>query len=382
VSSSPPPPVATEPSDDQDAHELQHAPPARGNPTVLLVTAVLLIVTAVASWAIFDWMRETDANRGIVVGAALLVGVGGVFAIFLLLDRLTDGLPLRYQESVRPWVFVGPALLLLAIFLLYPAINTIMLSFQDADGANWIGLDNYINIVNDPALLRSVRNTVAWMIVVPSAGVLIGLVFAVLADRLQRGESLAKSMIFLPMAISFVGASVLWGFIYDWRPTGNQTGLLNGIMVAIGREPTAWLAVTPWNNLFLMIIMIWMQTGFAMVILSAAIKGVPEDIIEAARIDGATELQVFYRITVPSIMSAIVVVTTTMVINVLKVFDIVWVMTGGRDGTEVIAERMIRWAFSFRNAGQGAAIAVMLFVLVLPVMVWNIKRFRAEEEIR
>jgi alpha-glucoside transport system permease protein len=382
VSSSPPPPVATEPSDDQDAHQLQDAPPARGNPTVLLVTAVLLIVTAVASWAIFDWMRETDANRGVVVGAALLVGVGGVFAIFLLLDRLTDGLPLRYQESVRPWVFVGPALLLLAIFLLYPAINTIMLSFQDADGANWIGLDNYINIVNDPALLRSVRNTVAWMIVVPSAGVLIGLVFAVLADRLQRGESLAKSMIFLPMAISFVGASVLWGFIYDWRPTGNQTGLLNGIMVAIGREPTAWLAVTPWNNLFLMIIMIWMQTGFAMVILSAAIKGVPEDIIEAARIDGATELQVFYRITVPSIMSAIVVVTTTMVINVLKVFDIVWVMTGGRDGTEVIAERMIRWAFSFRNAGQGAAIAVMLFVLVLPVMVWNIKRFRAEEEIR
>jgi alpha-glucoside transport system permease protein len=382
VSSSPPPPVATEPSEDEDAHHLQTAPPARGNPTVLLVSAVLLLVTAVASWAIFDWMRETDANRGIVVGAALLVGVGGVFAIFLLLDRLTDGLPLRYQETVRPWVFVGPALLLLAIFLLYPAINTIMLSFQDADGANWIGFDNYINIINDPALLRSVRNTVAWMIVVPAAGVLIGLVFAVLADRLHRGESLAKSMIFLPMAISFVGASVLWGFIYDWRPTGNQTGLLNGIMVGLGREPTAWLAVTPWNNLFLMIIMIWMQTGFAMVILSAAIKGVPEDIIEAARIDGATELQVFYRITVPSIMSAIVVVTTTMVINVLKVFDIVWVMTGGRDGTEVIAERMIRWAFSFRNAGQGAAIAVMLFVLVLPVMVWNIQRFRAEEEIR
>jgi alpha-glucoside transport system permease protein len=380
VTSSPPTPVPTE--TEEGPHLDQEHPPGRGNPTLLLITAGLLIATAVGSWIVFDWMRETEANRGIVVAAALLVGVGGVFALFLLLDRLTDGLPLRYQETVRPWVFVGPALLLLSIFLLYPAINTIMLSFQDADGANWLGFDNYVNIVNDPALLRSVRNTVAWMIVVPAGGVLIGLVFAVLADRLNRGESLAKSMIFLPMAISFVGASVVWAFIYDFRAFGNQTGLLNGIMVGLGQDPVAWMAVTPWNNLFLMIIMVWMQTGFAMVILSAAIKGVPEDIIEAARIDGATELQVFRRITVPSIMSAIVVVTTTMIINVLKVFDIVWVMTGGRDGTEVIAERMIRWAFSFRNAGQGAAIAVMLFVLVLPVLIWNIKRFRAEEEIR
>jgi alpha-glucoside transport system permease protein len=381
VTTSPPPP--TLPTETEgDPHLDPGRPSGRGNPVVILVTAALLLVTAVVSWMIFDWMRETEASRAVVVGAALLVGVGGVFALFVLMDRLTDGLPLRYQETVRPWVFVGPALLLLGIFLLYPAVNTIMLSFQDADGANWIGLDNYVNIVNDPALLRSVRNTVAWMIVVPVGGVVIGLVFAVLADRLRRGEAFAKSLIFLPMAISFVGASVVWAFIYDFRAFGNQTGLLNGVMVGLGRDPVAWLAITPWNNLFLMIIMIWMQTGFAMVILSAAIKGVPEDIIEAARIDGATELQVFRRITVPSIMSAIVVVTTTMVINVLKVFDIVWVMTGGRDGTEVIAERMIRWAFSFRDAGQGAAIAVMLFVLVLPVMVWNIQRFRAEEEIR
>jgi alpha-glucoside transport system permease protein len=386
VTSSPPPPAPTGTEDDvgtAGAEHVQDRPPGgRANPRLLLLTAGLIVVTVVVALAIFDWMRETDANRGIVVGAALLIGVGGVFALFVLLDRLTDGLPLRYQETVRPWMFVGPALVLLGIFLLYPAINTIMLSFQDADGANWIGADNYVNIVNDPALLRSVRNTIVWMIVVPLGCVAIGLVFAVLADRLQRGESLAKSLIFLPMAISFVGASVVWAFIYDFRAFGNQTGLLNGIMVGLGREPTAWMAITPWNNLFLMIIMIWMQTGFAMVILSAAIKGVPEDILEAARIDGATEFQVFRRITVPSIMSAIVVVTTTLVINVLKVFDIVWVMTGGRDGTEVIAERMIRWAFSFRNAGQGAAIAVMLFVLVLPVMVWNIKRFRAEEEIR
>jgi alpha-glucoside transport system permease protein len=381
VSSSPPPPVATEGPDTQAPLD-QDRPPGGGNPQRLLLITGAILVTLVAAWLIFDWMRLTEANRAIVVAVALGLGVGGVLLLFLLLDRLTDGLPLRYQETVRPWMYVGPALLLLGVFLLYPAINTILLSFQDQTGTSWIGFDNYVNIVQDPALLRSVRNTVFWMIVVPAGAVLIGLVFAVLADKLQRGESLAKSLIFLPMAISFVGASVVWAFIYDYRAFGNQTGLLNGIMVALGREPTAWMAVTPWNNLFLMIIMIWMQTGFAMVILSAAIKGVPEDILEAARIDGASEFQVFRRITVPSIMSAIVVVTTTLIINVLKVFDIVWVMTGGRDGTEVIAERMIRWAFSFRNAGQGAAIAVMLFILVLPVMVWNIKRFRAEEEIR
>jgi alpha-glucoside transport system permease protein len=385
VTSSPPPPIPTETEEDPvraGPEAMQDRPPGGANPMLLLLSVALIVVTVVVAIFIFDWMRETDANRGVVVAAALVIGVGGVFALFLLLDKLTDGLPLRYQETVRPWMFVGPALVLLGIFLLYPAINTILLSFQDADGQNWIGFDNYANIVSDPALLRSVRNTLVWMVVVPLACVGIGLVFAVLADRLRRGEAFAKSLIFLPMAISFVGASVVWAFIYDYRAFGNQTGLLNGIMTGLGRDPVAWMAVTPWNNLFLMIIMIWMQTGFAMVILSAAIKGVPEDILEAARIDGATELQVFRRITVPSIMSAIVVVTTTLVINVLKVFDIVWVMTGGRDGTEVIAERMIRWAFSFRNAGQGAAIAVMLFVLVLPVMVWNIKRFRAEEEIR
>jgi alpha-glucoside transport system permease protein len=379
VTTSPAPPQAPEQGEPVLGPE-EHR--TGGNPGLLLVSVALIAVTLVVSWFVFEWMRVTDANRAIVVGAALLIGVGGVFALFLLLDKLTDGLPLRYQETVRPWMFVGPALVLLGIFLLYPAINTIFLSLQDANSQNWVGFDNYANILSDPGLRRSVINTMVWMVVVPTFAVSIGLVFAVLADRLQRGESLAKSLIFLPMAISFVGASVVWAFIYDYRAFGNQTGLLNGIMVALGRDPVAWMAQYPWNNLFLMIIMVWMQTGFAMVILSAAIKGVPEDIIEAARIDGASELQVFRRITIPSIMSAIVVVATTLIINVLKIFDIVWVMTGGRDGTEVIAERMIRWAFSFRDAGQGAAIAVMLFVLVLPVMIWNIKRFREEEEIR
>ncbi|MFA9446441.1 carbohydrate ABC transporter permease [Egicoccus sp. AB-alg6-2] len=380
MTTSPPPPTTQ--VDDEELSDEGIRPPGGMNRAKVAISGGLLLLTAVLSLAAFEWMRGTDANAALVVSVALLIGVVGVFALFVLLDRLTDGLPLRFQETVRPWVFVGPALILLGIFLLYPAIRTIMLGFQDARGNEWIGTDNFVRIWTDPSLRRSVLNTLAWMVVVPGLAVGIGLVFAVLADRLRKGESLAKSLIFLPMAISFVGASVVWAFIYDFQAFGNQTGLLNGILTALGQDPVSWTAIYPWNNFFLMIIMVWMQTGFAMVILSAAIKGVPEDILEAARIDGATELQVFWRITVPSIMSAIVVVTTTMIINVLKIFDIVWVMTGGRDGTEVIAERFIRWFFTFRDQGQGAAIATMLFVLVLPVMIWNIKRFRAEEEIR
>ncbi len=340
------------------------------------LVAVLVVVSA------FRWMQSTDANRGVVVLVALAAGVAGVFVLFFGLDKITDLLPFRRQESVRPWVFVGPALLLLSIFLLYPAVRTVIVSLQDANGIEWVGLDNYRFVFSDASMLRAIRNTLAWMVVVPAFAVAFGLVVAVLTDRLGRGESLAKSMIFLPMAISFVGASVVWGFIYDYRVFGNQTGLLNGIWTAFGNDPVAWLSADPWNNFFMMVVMIWMQTGFAMIILSAAIKSVPDDILEAARIDGATELQIFWRITIPSIMSAIVVVTTTLVINVLKIFDIVWVLGAGAPGVEVIAERMIRFSFSFRNAGQGAAVAVLLFAMVVPVMVWNIKRFRAEEEIR
>ena len=357
------------------------APTGRRIAQALLGLAIPLAIGVALYWAIV-WMRDTEASRALVVAVALAVGVGGVFAAFFGMDRAVNQLSARWQETVRPWVFVGPALVLLAVFLLYPAIQTVVASFQDATSSSWVGLDNYDYLVNDPNIRTSVRNTIGWMVVVPVAATAIGLVFATLADRLQRGESAAKSLIFLPMAISFVGASVVWAFIFDFRAFGNQTGLLNGIWTGLGNDPVDWLAIQPWNNFMLMAIMVWMQTGFAMVILSAAIKSVPDDIIEAARIDGATEFQVFRRVIVPSIMSAIVVVMTTMTINVLKIFDIVWVMTGGQDGTPVIAERMVRETFSFRNNGHGAAVAVLLFVLVLPIMIWNVKRFRAEEEIR
>ncbi|RLA49339.1 MAG: sugar ABC transporter permease [Gammaproteobacteria bacterium] len=295
-----------------------------------------------------------------------------------------DHLPERLRVRVRPWAFVGPALVFLSLYLVYPAINTVIISFKDSTSDGFVGFDNYVFVFTDEAMLRSIRNTLGWIIVVPAVSVGIGLAFAVLVDKLRRGEAVAKSLIFLPMAISFVAASIVWRFVYSFRPEGfgEQIGLLNSIWMGLGNDPVAWLLLEPWNNLLLMVIMIWLQTGFAMVILSAAIKGVPADIIEASRIDGANEFQVFRRITIPSILSTIVVVMTTAIITVMKVFDIVWVMTNGEFGTEVIAERMIRWFFRFGNNGRGAAIAVVLFVAIIPVMVFNVKRFKAEEAIR
>jgi alpha-glucoside transport system permease protein len=380
MSSTPPPPVSAPPEDGPS--RVPVAPP--GERRALSAVAALLtpFVVAIVVWSAFEWMRETDASRALVVLVALVVGVGGVFALFLGMDRITDLFPLRWAERIRPWVFVGPALLLLGVFLVYPVVNTIMCQLPGCHGHELRRVGQLPVRAHRRGMLRSIRNTVAWMIVVPLISVSVGLVFALLADRLPRGESISKSLIFLPMAVSFVGASVVFSLIYDFRVFGNQTGLLNGLWVGLGNDPIAWLSLQPWNNLFLMVIMIWMQTGFAMVILSAAIKSVPDELLEAARIDGATEFQVFRRIIIPSIMSAIVVVTTAMVINVLKVFDIVFVMTNGEAGTEVIAERMIRWFFRNGHFGRGAAIAVVLFLAVIPVMIWNVKRFREEEEIR
>jgi alpha-glucoside transport system permease protein len=304
--------------------------------------------------------------------------------MFALVDRAVLRLPPGLARVIQPYAWVGPAVVVLGIFLIYPAVKTVQLSFAGPAGDGFVGLDNYAYVFSDQAMLRSLRNTLLWIFVVPAMAVTIGLGFAVLADRIGRLESLAKSLIFLPMAISFIGAGIVWRFIYNFRieGAGEQIGILNAIRTGVGDSPLDWLTVAPVNNFYLMVIMIWLQTGFAMVILSSAIKGVPTDMIEAGRLDGASEVQIFFRIVVPSIKSSIVVVFTTMVINVLKIFDIVWVMTGGQDGTEVIAERMIRNMFTFRNFGRGSAIAVFMFIAVIPIMILNIKRFREEEAIR
>lgn len=350
---------------------------------VVASLAVPIVAFAILTWS-FNFLKDQDANRFVVVTVAILVGVFGVFGLYWGMDLLIKLLPERIGVRVRPFAFVGPALVILSVYLVYPAINTLWLSFRGPRGDTFVGLDNYAFVFTDPGMLRSLRNTVGWVIVVPVVATAIGLGFAVLADKLKRAESFSKSLIFLPMAVSFVGAAIVWRFIYNFRPQGfgEQIGLLNGIMDAVGANPVAWLQQEPWNNLLLMVIMIWMQTGFAMVILSSAIKGVPGELLEAARIDGASEIQVFWRVVVPNIMSTIVVVLTTMVINVLKVFDIVFVMTGGQFGTEIVAQQMIREFFVLRNFGTGAAVAVFMFVAVIPVMILNVRRFRAEEAVR
>jgi alpha-glucoside transport system permease protein len=349
---------------------------------------VSLVVPVLAILGLYfagNVLLDEDSNRVIVVVMAIIVGVFGVFGLYYGMDWLINRMPDRYRDKVRPFAFVGPAIVILAIFLLYPTFDTIYRSFRDPTNASFVGFENFSRIFSDSEFLISLRNSVGWVLIVPLFSVVIGLGFAVLADRLgRRGESFSKTFIFMPMAISFVGASIVWKFIYNFRPEGfgDQIGLLNGVWTSLGNEPIAWLLQEPYNNLYLMVILIWLQTGFAMVILSAAIKSVPEDIIEAARIDGASEFQVFRKVTIPSISSTIVVVATTVIITVWKVFDIVFVMTGGRFGTSVVAEKMVTEFFTFRNSGSGAALAVVLLVAIIPLMIANVKRFREQEETR
>ncbi|MBW3603908.1 MAG: sugar ABC transporter permease [Actinobacteria bacterium] len=293
-------------------------------------------------------------------------------------------MPEKWEQRFKPYVFIGPAVFVVGAFLLYPAIQTFIDSFRGPSADEFVGLENYQFLVTDPAVREAMFNNLLWIVFVPTAAVAVGLAIAVLADRLQpRWENVAKSTIFLPMAISFVGASTIWGFMYAWRPQGRpQIGLLNSIVTGFGFTPVTWLQTTPINDFALMFIMVWLQAGFAMVLLSAAIKAVPEDTIEAARIDGATETQIFWRVVVPQIASTIAVVTTTILILVLKVFDIVRVLTGGRFGTDIIANLFITELITFRQFGHAAVIVVALILATIPVMIWNIRRFREQEATR
>jgi alpha-glucoside transport system permease protein len=348
--------------------------------SALVVPAILVLF-----FFTFEFLQRRDINKLVQVSTALVVGVLGVWLLYWGMDRLVSTLPTRAAAGVRPYAFAGPAMVLLGFYLVYPTVNTIILSFQSRDGDAFVGLANYQRIFTEPAYLISIRNSVAWVIVVPAAAVAIGLAFATLADRLpRRSEAVSKSLIFLPMAISLVGASVVWTFIYRWRGEGfgEQIGIMNAIVVALGGDAVNWLTIPLWNNLFLMVILIWLQTGFAMVILSSAIKSVPDDQLEASRIDGANEWQVFWRIVVPSIASTIVVVWTTILITTWKVFDIVWVMTGGREGTSVVAQQMVTEFFTFANDGMGSALAVILFIAVIPILIINVRRFREQEATR
>jgi alpha-glucoside transport system permease protein len=307
-----------------------------------------------------------------VAAAAIVVGVGGVWALFITANALVDRLGGRFRERIRPYVFVLPAMAMLGFYLVYPAVLTIVTSATDDGGL----IDNYRFAFTDPEMLIAFRNNVMWLLVGTSGSVAIGLLFAALADRVKR-EAFAKAFVFLPLAISMVGAAVIWRFVYAWQPAGEpQFGLLNALWTGAGNQPVAFFQLVPQNTLALIAVMIWLQTGFAMVVLSAALKGVPTELVEAARIDGANELQAFFRVIVPSIRGSLITVATTIFIAILKVFDIVYVTTGGRFETEVVANRMFNEMFKFRNFGRASALAVVLLLVVVPIMVVNIRNLR------
>ena len=286
-------------------------------------------------------------------------------------------------KKITPWLYITPAIFLLFFFLVYPSINTMYISFFNYNSKIFMGIKNYFYCFTNEVMLNSFRNNALWVILFVPLTVSLGLIIAVLADRVKY-ESIVKSIIFMPMAISFVGAGVIWKFVYAYRPaSAAQTGILNAIRSFFQLEPLPWLIIRPWlNNFCLIMVGVWIWTGFCMVILSASYKGIPRELLEAARVDGATEFKIFWKIILPLMKPTLAVVATTMIINVLKVFDIVYVMTNGNFNTEVVANRMYKEMFIFRNYGRASAIAVILLMLIIPMIIINIQRFREQEAIR
>ncbi len=327
-------------------------------------------------------------NQILLAFSTIIIGVFGCVAYFyfsnLLLDRAypakgpNAGRNINRANAIRPWLFLGPAIAILSLYLVYPVVNSVWLSFHDASAEKFVGFDNYIWMIKDAKFQESMLNNLMWLIVVPGASTFFGLIAAQLTDNIRWGN-LAKSLIFMPMAISFIGASVIWKFIYDYRGEASaEIGLLNALVEMFGGTPEAWITLDFWNNFFLMIVLIWIQTGFAMVILSAALRGIPEETIEAAILDGASPLEIFLKIKVPQIWGTIAVVWTTITITVLKVFDIVLAMTNGQWGSQVLANLMFDWMFRGADSGRASTIALVIMLLVTPIMVWNIRNARKE----
>jgi alpha-glucoside transport system permease protein len=348
----------------------------------ILISLFVPFVTFIVLWRGFVFLRDSQASKLIIALVAIVWGVGGVAILYLVSNWLIEKLSSAWVSRLQPFVFVGPAMAILMWYLALPTVRTFWFSLFGRDSSEFVGLKNYASVFTERFMWEAFRNNLLWIAFGASLSVIFGLLIAVLADR-SRFETVAKSLIFLPMAISFVGAGVIWNFIYEVKPAGaSQIGLFNAIVTGLGGEPqawTAWTEIRPWNNLFLIIIVVWLQAGYAMVLFSAALKGIPSELIEAARVDGANEIQVFFRIMIPYIMGTIITVSTTVLIFTLKIFDIVLVMTGGQYGTEVIATQFYRQYFSNRNFGLGSAIAVVLLVAVIPVMVYNLKQFAQEE---
>ena len=321
---------------------------------------------------------------------ALTVLIGILFFVMFfhlsnfLLDfyQIKKSKTLTYENSIRAVIFIAPAFIVLFVFIIFPVFETIRLSFFDKRGEVFVGIYNFAWAIKDPDFRRSILNNFGWLLIVPTLSTFFGLVIANLADRVWWG-TIAKSIIFMPMAISFVGAGVIWKFIYDYRGPGDeQIGLLNAITVALGFEPQAWLTIPLWNNLFLMTIMVWIQTGLALVIFSAALRSIPNETLDAARIDGASELKIFWSIIIPYLQQTILVIWTIITILVLKVFDIIYAMTNGQWQTEVLANLMYDWMFrGGGDSGRGSVLAICIMIGVIPILGWNLYQHRKEQKL-
>ncbi len=348
------------------------------------VVGMVLVVWGLANlFLAFGYHPEWFHGRVIIGLLALIGGVGGAVLLFHFLNMFVEGLPAGVSARVMPYAYVLPGIAFITVMLLYPAIQTINYSFANADSTAYVGFDNYRDIFANHDFRSSILNNVLWLLIVPALAVAIGLAVAVLADKLSTtGEKVSKSFIFVPMAISFVGASAIWGLVYAYNNKGqSQTGLLNGIWTTFGGDPQTWLQISSGrlNSLLMMVILVWLQVGFAMILLSSAIKSVPEDTLEAARIDGASEWKIFWQVVVPQIKGTMITVYVTVVILVLKVFDIVYVLTNGRSESNVIANLFFNELFANSQAGRASAIVVILLLAVMPVLYYQVRHFRAEE---
>lgn len=342
-------------------------------------------------------MAGLDGEFWSTQGSNVVLALVAIVAFLVVVSLVMFGADLvrgAVRDKVQLVVLVSPVLFLLAVGLIWPAIDTIWLSFNKVAEVpdpstgiyttvtQFVGLDNYRFAFTDPTTLRSVINTMIWMVLVPGLSTGIGLAYAVFIDR-AKGEKTLKSLVFMPMAISFVGASVIWGSVmYDYNQVGSQTGTLNAVLSWLGIDPINFLVDSPWNTFFLIVILVWIQTGFAMVIISAAIKGVPIEMNEAASLDGANAWQRFWSITIPAIRATLVVVLTTITIASLKVYDIVRTLTQGRDNTDIVANKMYVLSFVEGREPLGAALAVILFIFVIPIVVYNVRSLNKVKETR